>query len=578
MKKVLLLTAGLYLSLALNAQSQNLPGSGNALNFDGVDDHVTINAYAVPTTGDFTVDLWVFNRNNTEGFREFISQGASGDAFYIGTTNLTGIIRLGDTWQNTGILMPLNKWTHLCVVKSATNGFLYMNGILVSSITNYVISAAGTTTLIGRQYGGISEFPNAIIDEVRIWNIALSQTQIRERMCRKIPNNDALFSTLTAYYNFDESTSTTVFDATANNNNGTLINGPARVTSAAPIGNASANNYVTTGLPSTSLSFPAQDNLSIAVNSGTYSGTAGVHLFRVDEQPNTTNGIEGVGNNNRYFGVFTANINSPQITTVYNYTGNPFIATEPTMRLFSRSDNAATVWGITSATQNLTSNTFTLTGDNAEYILGSIGTVIPTISIANKSLAEGNTDTTDMKFTVTLNRPYDSTISVRYKTANISATAGSDYVPINKVLRFSPGQVRKNITIGVLGDITPEPNEQFNVILSNPVNTILGAADTALGIIRNDDAAFASASNGVDDLKNIGVRISPNPAKDILQISGFNTDKNSIVITDLQGRIMLQQSIGRGSTTVNIAHLSAGIYLLTYTNGGAYKSIKILKQ
>jgi Concanavalin A-like lectin/glucanases superfamily/Calx-beta domain/Secretion system C-terminal sorting domain len=205
-------------------------------------------------------------------------------------------------------------------------------------------------------------------------------------------------------------------------------------------------------------------------------------------------------------------------------------------------------------------------------------TCIPTVSIANKSIIEGNSDTTDMKFAVTLNHPYDSIVTVRYKTANISANAGSDYLAANKVLRFSPGQVRKNITIGVLGDVTPETNEQFNVILSNPVNTILGSADTALGIIRNDDVAFAIASNGVDELKNSGVRVSPNPAKDILQISGFNTDKNSIVITDLQGRIMLQQSIGRGSTTVNIAHLSAGIYLLTYTNGGAYKSIKILKQ
>jgi len=203
-------------------------------------------------------------------------------------------------------------------------------------------------------------------------------------------------------------------------------------------------------------------------------------------------------------------------------------------------------------------------------------TCIPTVSIANKSITEGNSDTTDMKFAVTLNHPYDSAVSVRYKTANITATAGSDYLPVNKVLRFSPGQVRKNITISVLGDLTPEPNEQFNVILSNPVNTILGAADTALGIIRNDDVAFAITSTSVDELKNIGVRISPNPAKDQLHITGL-TVGTLIQVMDLQGRVLLKQNVSNNAP-VNISTLTPGLYMLRYAEHNTYKTIKFIKE
>ena len=366
-----------------NQVAQQKPGSGTAISFDGADDHITTGAYLVPTVGNFTTEMWVFNRSNTAGPREFISQGSSGSAFYMGTANLTGIIRLGDTWQNTGVVMPLNKWVHLAVVKSGTNGTLYLNGIQVATQTNYMISVAGTQTLIGRQYGGLDEFPDANLDEVRIWNIGLTQTQIRERMCRKISNGDVLINNLVGYYNFDESTGNTAFDGTSNVNNGTLTNGPTRVTSGAAIGNTSTHNYVTTGLPTANLSFNGQDNLAVTYTAGTFTSEAGTHIYSVNEKPNTENGIAGAGTNNRYFGVFNANLNSPTYTALYNYNGNPFASSgEPDLTLFKRNDNAATSWSISAATLNTAANTLTAIGQNTEYVLGKVACVNPTPTIS----------------------------------------------------------------------------------------------------------------------------------------------------------------------------------------------------
>ena len=365
------------------------PGSGNAISFDGVDDHILTSAYLIPTIGDFTVDFWVFNRSNT-GFREFISQGASGDAFYIGLNAAgNGEMRGGDNWQTTGAILPLNKWTHVAFTKAGTNAAIYINGVLSGSQTGYSISAAGTQTLLGKQYGPITEFPDASMDEVRIWNTALTQIQIRDRMCKKITTSDPLFSNLTTYYNFDETTGNSVADGTLNNNTGTLVNGPARIASGAAIGDNSTHNYVTTGLPATNLTTNGQDNIAVAYTAGTFTGTAGTQLYVVNEKPNTVNGITAAGTNDRYFGVFNANLNAPTYTATYDYSGNPYVTpvNESKLGLYKRNNGEAGTWNNSTATLNISSNTLTVTGQNTEYMLGEGTSIVTTGGDAAKIVA-----------------------------------------------------------------------------------------------------------------------------------------------------------------------------------------------
>ena len=342
------------------------PGSGNAISFDGVDDHIIAPEYLIPTSGDFTVEFWVNNRS-VSGFKEFISQGSSGDAFYVGISGISGNIRCGDTWQSTGVSLPINQWVHVAVSKSGTNGTLYINGIQSATKTNYTISAAGTKTFIGKQYGGLAEFPEADLDEVRIWNTALTETQIRDRMCRKITSGDALFTNLAAYYNFDESTGTTAFDGSVNVNDGTLVNGPTRVTSGAAIGNSSTFIY---GGTTVNLAHPQGENLTV---NNIMGSPTGVHIYRVDQDANTNSGIAGAGNNNRYFGVHHFGGTNTTYNALYNYNGNPAVnaGTEAGLKIFKRTNNAATIWIDANATLNTISKTLQVTGTSTEYKLGS---------------------------------------------------------------------------------------------------------------------------------------------------------------------------------------------------------------
>src|SRR5436190_18881151 len=95
---------------------QSSAQENNALHFDGIDDHVQMSSHVVPTSGDFTVEFWI-NSASITGYKEFMSQGSSGDAFYFGTIDGSGIIHCGDKWANTGVVLPLNQWVHLALRK-----------------------------------------------------------------------------------------------------------------------------------------------------------------------------------------------------------------------------------------------------------------------------------------------------------------------------------------------------------------------------------------------------------------------------------------------------------------------------
>ena len=374
---------------------EQLPGSGNAISFDGVDDHISLgNTF---TMQNFTIDMWIKPGATQNQFANIIDNNHSGSfTNWVCQQDDNNVNRYGFGTMNTGAFFTLtaNVWQHLTLVKSATTIETYVNGILSQSTAYNAgpINFNGNFLRLG-SFGGGGRNWKGQMDEVRIWDTALNQAQIRDRMCKKISNSDALISNLKAYYNFDESTGITVFDGSVNATNGTLINTPTRPISGAPIGNQSAHNYIVAGLPAVNLSYNAQDDLAVNVNSGTYTGEAGTHIYVVNEKPNTQAGINFTGANNRYFGVFNANITSPQYTAVYNYTGNPSVGiSENDLLIFKRNDNAATTWENANGILNLTANTFTLAGQNTEYNLGFSANPLPLnlLSFSGKNTEDGN--------------------------------------------------------------------------------------------------------------------------------------------------------------------------------------------
>ncbi len=117
---------------------------------------------------------------------------------------------------------------------------------------------------------------------------------------------------------------------------------------------------------------------------------------------------------------------------------------------------------------------------------------LPTLSIGNATVIEGNSGTAGMVFTVTLSQASASAVTVRYATADGTATAGSDYDAASGTLTFAPGVTSKTLTVSVRGDTLVEGAEGFRVLLSNATGATI-ASGTGTGTITDDDQASTTS-------------------------------------------------------------------------------------
>ena len=119
---------------------------------------------------------------------------------------------------------------------------------------------------------------------------------------------------------------------------------------------------------------------------------------------------------------------------------------------------------------------------------------LPTVSVADTSVAEGNSGTTAATFTVSLSAASASTVSVHYSTANGTATAGTDYTASSGVVTFPAGTTVQTITVPVIGETAIESDETFTVTLDSPTNATLSRS-VATGTILNDDLPALSIAD-----------------------------------------------------------------------------------
>jgi len=112
---------------------------------------------------------------------------------------------------------------------------------------------------------------------------------------------------------------------------------------------------------------------------------------------------------------------------------------------------------------------------------------IPTISINDISLTEGNSGTKIANFVVRLSNPTSFASTVNFTTTNQTATSGIDYTSKSGILTFSPNQTLTTIFVSIKGDTINEASETFGITLSNATNATI-ADSQGIGTILNDDS------------------------------------------------------------------------------------------
>ncbi|MES2794655.1 MAG: LamG-like jellyroll fold domain-containing protein [Bacteroidota bacterium] len=191
-----------------------------ALNFDGVDDYVSIPSTVgnFTTNQDFTVECWVKpdamqttqsgqnpDENDIVGKWAGLGAGANNNYPFVirylnqtrSTVSERGKILVGQ-WDGTTFTTLISttavndgKWHHVAFVRESGTFKLYINGNLEGSVADNVNNATNNTTPLqfGRRGNNESYFKGEI-DEVRIWNIAKTQPEIQtNRFCKDPDSN-----------------------------------------------------------------------------------------------------------------------------------------------------------------------------------------------------------------------------------------------------------------------------------------------------------------------------------------------------------------------------------------------------
>ena len=122
------------------------------------------------------------------------------------------------------------------------------------------------------------------------------------------------------------------------------------------------------------------------------------------------------------------------------------------------------------------------------------------IAIADATITEGNSGTSSLDFTVSLDQSSVETITVDFNLVDNIATAGQDFTSNNGTITFNPGETEQTLSVTVSGDQEFEANETFFVQLSNPNSAAIIQDGQAIGTITNDDQEETTSTPLIDAL------------------------------------------------------------------------------
>ncbi len=185
-------------------------GFGTALSLNGLGQHAEMPP-DVYFAGDFTIEAWVWVRSYERPMPllEF-GNGSGNDSVLLDLTSDALGHPILYTYEGSEgrtvtsqYLLPRQRWVHVAVTLNGTVGRLYLDGFVVGEYNGMKVPRS---VVRNQNYLGQSSFlghqnANAMIDEVRIWNIGRSRDEIASTMNRPLSGSEP---GLMVYYRCDD--------------------------------------------------------------------------------------------------------------------------------------------------------------------------------------------------------------------------------------------------------------------------------------------------------------------------------------------------------------------------------------
>jgi len=561
------------------ATSQVNGNSGHCREFNGTTSGVSFaNSNAGLGAGNtMTVTAWVkcISANASGNWANIVTvddSGSNGDQgqFWLQHSQLNTAFEFAVENNNgnrnyiQSVTNPVNGvWYHVAGVYDGSFINIYVNGVLEARTgqTGNINNFQSTFKMV---FGHWAYSGNAYrrfdgdIDEVTLWNVALTQTQIRTYMCKKLQGTE---TGLIGYWRMNETTGNSLYDITSNARTGIASN-TTIVWSGAPIGDASTYTYGGTRL---SISQPVNGD-SMVVNSFSLA-PSGIQMYRIDTVQNCVVAPSGFAYlvTTYYYGVFICDQNNEYYSTHYYYTGNPCITNPAYANLVYRADNSVMSWTGSSATLNITSNVLEKTGQlgRNEYSVGMTTGVLP-IELVNFTGVQQS-----------------SSVELKWTTAS---EVNNDHFTIE---RTTDGVIYKNIAT-VKGAGNSDVALNYNATDNDPVSGIAyyrltqtdydgkvhTFAPVAVSYVLKEADAF--------DVQNIYPTVFTNTVT--VNIACDNAVDVNADIISMNGSVMSAEIIhckqGNTQYDFNPGTLSSGLYMLVLSDpiSGHVVSKRIVKQ
>ncbi|MDF2437791.1 MAG: hypothetical protein K0Q95_2167 [Bacteroidota bacterium] len=515
----------------------------------------------------FTVEFWgKRNTNNTYDFMVGHGSSSTNNGLHIGFRDNNSFTFA--FWGNDlDVTTPANTdgnfhhWS--CVYNAGVSGtdrYIYLDGTLIASDDATGDFTGNGVLNIGATPNGTDQL-NGEIDELRIWNVARTQSEIQNDMNKCVlPNTTGLL----AYYDMTPTGSATVLaDKSGNNANGTFVN-------------LDASAFVTDGPAITCTYCQAEmsQTATVTVNSSTTSNitvTECDSYTAPDGAVYTSTGIQTAVINNMAGCDSTITID----LTINNSTASTMTVSECDNYMWTANGMSYTSGGIYTATltnaagcDSIVTLDLTITNSTASTMnVASCGSYIWS--------ADGNTYSNAGTFMATLTNAAgcDSIVTLNLSINSVDATTTTTGVTIT-ANSATASYAWLNCDDQTL--IVNETSQSFTALFNGNYAAVVtenGCTDTS-ACVTISSVSIAEAATANENLV-----VYPNPTSGSINISRANEFNNVIVqLMTIEGKVsVIETKFSGNNLNIDITGFASGIYFMELIEKEKTTRIKVIK-
>lgn len=483
-------------------------------------------------TGDFTIEYWT----KTPNAYTMVAVGGTGgsDNYWMGIANGVASVSISGsaTLQGTTNIAD-QQWHHVAAVRNSGTFMIYVDGNMENSETNTNSASPNGTLAIGA-FGGVGYNYAGTLDEVKIWNIARSPSEVQGDMTGCLTGTE---SGLSAYYKFEDVNNAPVLtDLAGEDNNATLYNmNPSDWVIGTFVCNACAMELTTkpTVLVTPILDYPASASASdVCLGSNATitipSSQVGVEYYlQSNAQGNIEGPIAGTGSSIS----FTAT-NIQNGTETYTVLGQ-----KPDGSCGSDMTNPI----------NFTVHTPAVTNQNITLCAGetlTVGTSTYSTSGTYQDVVAGFICDSTINTVLTINNPVDNSTFIDgqgYITANLQNAVSYSWIDCNDA---TPSELANTISY------LPTVNGDYAVIIDDN-----GCVDTSACV-----PYYSTGINENASANSFKIYPNPNAGEFIIQAAAAGTYS---IVNEL-GQLVQTVSLNAGTDfKCSVSGLKNGVYFLS---------------